>query len=184
MIKVVLFVLFPFFAFAQHVDYEGLSDEKLQVVLQKELQNMEAQGATPDLIMDKFVVDLDAYIQSREAYYRFVVHMAYIADKLLELKMQNGTDTSADFELTKKFKSKRTYQDYVNHKKTDAAKEAYENSTHDGILKLVVDDHEQYTEDEQKRYDGVIILLNKDPYFTHLNITDGQTSKIIMPNNK
>lgn len=97
MIKVVLFALFPLFTIAQQVDYESLSDEKLQTVLQKELQNMEAQGATPDLIMDKFVVELDAYIQSREAYYRFVVHMAFMADKLMEVKMQNGTDTSADF---------------------------------------------------------------------------------------
>jgi hypothetical protein len=177
MIKVFLFVLFPFFAFAQHIDYESLSDEKLQAVLQKELQDMEARGATPDLIMDKFVVELEVYIQSREAYYRFVVHMAYMADKLLEVKMQNRTETPSDFELAKKLKSQRTYQDYVNRKKTDAAKETWENSTHDGILKLVVDHHEQYTEAEQKRYDGLIILLNKDPYFSHLNITDGQTSK-------
>lgn len=85
--------------------------------------------------------------------------------------------------MAKKFKSQRTYQDYVNRKRTDAAIEVWENSTHDGILKLVVHSHEQYTEDEQKRYDGLIILLNTDPYFTHLKITDGQTSKVMMPNN-
>ena len=68
MIKVILF-LFPFCVFSQQIDYESLSDEQLQYVLQKELLNMEAKGATPDLIMDKFVVDLDRYLVSRETYF-------------------------------------------------------------------------------------------------------------------
>ncbi|MGC1632261.1 MAG: hypothetical protein WA749_09150, partial [Gelidibacter sp.] len=94
------------------------------------------------------------------------------------------TDKPSDFEMVEKFKilrKQKSYQDYVNHKRTDEAKEKWENSTQDGILKLVVDNHDQYTEAEQKRYDGLIILLNRDSYFTSFHITDGHTIKVILP---
>lgn len=184
MIKIVL-ILFPLFVFSQHIDYESLSDQQLQEVLQKELQDMESRGTTPNLIMDKFVVDLDVYLVSRETYFRFLVHTNYLFDNFLSVKMQDGTDKPSDFEMVEKFKERKkqkSYQEYLDHKKTDAAKEAWENSTQDGILKLVVDNHEHYTEAEQKRYDGLIILLNRDPYFTSFKITDGQTIKVILPN--
>ncbi|MGC1632569.1 MAG: hypothetical protein WA749_10710, partial [Gelidibacter sp.] len=62
MLKIVLLILFPLCVFSQHMDYESLSDQQLQEVLQKELKDMEARGATRDLIMDEFVVDRDAYM--------------------------------------------------------------------------------------------------------------------------
>ncbi|RXJ43777.1 hypothetical protein [Gelidibacter gilvus] len=182
MIKIVLFVLFPLGVFAQHIDYESMSDDQLQYALEKELLEMESRGATPPLIFEKFIVETDQYIMSRDAYYRFVVHLNYMADKMLAMKMQNGGDPASDLEMVKKLKNQKTYQEYVNYRKTDKAREHWENSTQDGILKLVVGDHEQFTEAEQKRYDGLIILLNRDPYFTYLNITDGKITKKIVPN--
>lgn len=182
MYKFFLLILFPLNVFAQHIDYESLSDEQLQYTLEKELLEMESRGATPPLIFEKFIVETDQYIQSREAYYRFVVHLSYMTDKMLTTKMQNGSDAESDFEMVKNLKNQKSYQEYIAFRKTDKAREYWENSTQDGILKLVVADHEQFTEAEQKRYDGLIILLNRDPYFTHLNITDGKTTKTIMPN--
>ncbi|MCK0114572.1 hypothetical protein [Gelidibacter sp. F63206] len=182
MAKFFLFILFSLNAFAQYIDYENMSDEQLQFTLQKELLDMEHRGATPPLIFEKFIMETDEYMMSREAYYRFVVHMNYVADKMLAMKMENGSDAVSDFEMAKKLKHQKTYQDYVDYRRTDKAKEHWENSTQDGILKLVVDDFGQFTKAEQKRYDGLIILLNRDPYFTHLNITDGKTTKKMMPN--
>lgn len=181
MAKIFLLILFPLNILAQHIDYESLSDDQLQYTLEKELLEMESRGATPPLIFEKFIMETDQYIQSREAYYRFVVHLSYLSDKMLAMKMQNGGDAASDLEMVKKLKNQKTYQEYVNYRKTDKAREHWENSTQDGILKLVVADHEQFTEAEQKRYDGLIILLNRDPYFTHLNITDGKTTKKMMP---
>lgn len=184
MTKLFLFVLLPIYAFTQHVNYESLSDDQLQDLLKKELYDMESRGATADLILDKFVAKDNAYLLSRESYFRVLVHTEYMFDKLLATKMQNGTDEPSDFDMNKEFKKRlkqKTYQGYMDHKKTDAAKEQWENSTEDGILKLVVDTHEQYSEAEQKRYDGLIILLNRDPYFTRFQITDGQTNKVILP---
>ena len=187
MIKCLLCLLFPLSVFSQYVDYKSLSDEQLQVLFQKELLDMEVRGATPDLIFDKFVIEKDVYLQSREAYYRFLVHTEYLFDKILARKMENGTDQPSDFEKIKKFKQRKKhqdYQEYLAYKKTDKAKEAWENNTQDGILKLVVEDHQHYTDAEQKRYDGLIILLNRDPYFSTLHITDGKTTDVILPKAK
>lgn len=181
MIKTILVILFPLCVFAQDINYKSMSDEELQVVLQMELQDMEAKGATPDLIFQKFVIETNKYIMSREAYYRFGVHAEYMVDKLLAMKMENDTEKAGDFEMIKKIKKRKSYQDYLDDKKSDQAKENWENSTQDGILKLVVDNHKQYNAAEQKRYDGLIILLNRDTYFTKLEITDGQTVKEILP---
>ena len=113
------------------------------------------------------------------------MHTDYMFEKLLSVKMQEDSDKSSDFEMfekLRKLKKQKSYQEYVDHKKTDEAKEQWENSTQDGILKLVVDNHEQYNVAEQKRYGGLIILNNRDPYFTSFQITDGQTQKVILKN--
>lgn len=97
---------------------------------------MESRGATTDLIMDKFVVDLDKYLVSKESYFRFLVHTDYMLDKILETKMADGIDKADDFEMVekfRKFKKQKRYQDYFNQKKTDAAEEQWENSTQDGV---------------------------------------------------
>lgn len=184
MFKIFLFILFPLFAFSQHIDYETMSDQQLQEQLKKELVNMQARGATPDLIFEKFVIERNAYRMSREAYFRILVHTDYLVDDMLTMKMEKGTDTPSDFEMVKKFKEgkkQKSYQDYVDHTKTDQAIEQWENNTYDGILKLVVDNHEQYSEAEQKRYEGLIILLDRDSYFSRFEITDGKTIKVIFP---
>lgn len=43
------------------------------------------------------------------------------------------------------------------------------------------ENHEHYNEAEQKRYDGLKILLSKDPYFTSFLITDGERIMMILP---
>lgn len=181
MIRIILVILFPLCVFAQVIDYKSLSDQELQIVLQKELQDMEAKGATPDLIFQKFVTETNVYLMSREAYYRFGVHAEYMMDKLLTMKIENDTDKLSDFEWLKNVKKRKSYQNYLDDKKTDEAKEYWGNSTQDGVLKLVVDSHKQYNAAEQKRYDGLIILLNRDAYFTKLEITDRQTIEEILP---
>lgn len=55
----------------------------------------------PFMIFEKFVVERDVYIQSREAYYRFVVHMGYLTEKMLEMKLKSGTDQSNDSGILK-----------------------------------------------------------------------------------
>ncbi|MBA6153149.1 hypothetical protein [Gelidibacter maritimus] len=182
MAKFFLFILISLNAFAQQMDYKSISDDQLKHSLENELLDMEKMGATSQSIFEKFVMETDAYIMSRESYYRFVVHLKYTTDKLLTKDVQNGSDAAKIFEIIEKMKHQKSYQDYVDSRRTDKAKEHWENSTQDGILKLVVDDFDQFTEAEQKRYDGLIILLDRDPYFTHLNITDGKTTKKIMPN--
>lgn len=67
MYKFFLLMLFPLGVIAQHPGYESMSDEQLQFTLEKELLDMERGGATPPLIFEKFIVETDQYMMSREA---------------------------------------------------------------------------------------------------------------------
>lgn len=183
MLKLLIICIFLFTsAHSQEIDYESLSDDELVKVLEKQQNNMIAKGATPSDMFDYFVVGNDDYIQSRLDYYKFLVHTKYVADMFIQMKIKAGTLEDNDLEIAKNIKNKnQTYADYLERKKTRDAKERWENSTQDGVLKLVVTNLEAFTEEEQKRYDGLILLLNRDEYFTAFKITDGKTSNIILP---
>lgn len=183
MLKLLIICIFLFTsAHSQEIDYESLSDDELVKVLEKQQNNMIAKGATPSDMFDYFVVGNDDYIQSRLDYYKFMVHTKYIANMFIQMKTKSGTLEDNDLEIAKSIKNKKqTYADYLELKKTDEAKATWEGSIQDGVLKLVVDDINAYTTEEQKRYDGLILLLNKDTYFTAFKITDGKESKMIYP---
>lgn len=169
-------------AHSQEMDYESLSDDELVKVLEKQQKDMIAKGATPNDMFNYFVVANDDYIQSRLDYYKFLVHTKYVADMFVQMKTKEGTLEDDDLEMAKSLKNKdKTYAEYLEYKKTEEAKEIWENSTQDGILKLVVSNLDAFTDEEQKRYDGLVVLLNKDYYFSEFKITDGKKSKIILP---
>lgn len=175
-----LVVLFISISGLAQPDYDELSDKDLQLKLSKELALLEANGADYKIIFDTFLVETDKYILSRVAYYRFDVFTKNISERYLDIKMKQGTLENNDVDTAEKIiKRNKTYQEYLDYKKTDEAKETWENSTHDGILKLVVNDIERLTEAEQKRYDGLVLLLNKDEYFKSFVITDGVNYKTI-----
>ena len=178
----IIFILLITSAHSQEIDYERLSDDELVKVLEKQQNDMIAKGATPNDMFDYFVVGNDDYIQSRLDYYKFLVHTKYVADMFIQMKTKEGTLEDNDLEIAKNIKNKKqTYAEYLEQKKTREAKERWENSTQNGILKLVVTNLETFSEEEQKRYNGLILLLNRDEYFTAFKITDGKTSKIILP---
>ena len=63
--------------------------------------------------------------------------------------------------------------DYLEFKKTDEAKEIWENNTSDGVLRMVVNNLAKYEDEEQKRYDGLKQLMTNDDYFHTLIVSDG-----------
>lgn len=183
MIKHLIICIFLFTsAHSQEIDYESLSDDELVKVLERQQKDMISKGATPIDMMEYFVVGNKDYIHSRLDYYKFQVHKNYVADMFVQMKTKEGTLEDNDLEMAKKLKKKeQTYADYLEYKKTDEAKAIWENATQDGVLKLVVDNLDSLSDEEQKRYEGLVILLNKDYYFSEFKITDGKTSKIIYP---
>ena len=84
------------------------------------------------------------YLNTREEYYRFQAKMKVIFD---EMGYYNG-----DKNVLKE-KLNRSYLDYLEFKKTDEAKEIWENNTSDGVLRMVVNNLGKYEDEEQKKYD-------------------------------
>ena len=107
------------------------------------------------------------YLNTREEYYRFQAKMKVIFD---EMGYYNG-----DKNVLKE-KLNRSYLDYLEFKKTDEAKEIWENNTSDGVLRMVVNNLGKYEDEEQKKYDELNQLMTNDNYFHTLIVSDGFSS--------
>lgn len=176
-----LIVFFCSFVGYSQTENVNLSDKALQNKLYKELTIMQKNGASADTIFEKFMIETDRYILSREAYYRLVVFTRNISELMIDKKMKEGNLKDSDLEMADGINKKmQNYSAYLENKKTEKAKETWENNVSDGILKLVVADINKLDEEEQKRYDDTLALLNRDDYFKSFVITDGIEYKTIL----
>lgn len=172
---------------AQELKTSNLSDEELKAKYYNELLDMEQRNSGFKETWEAYRPNLDEYIQSREDYYRSGAYFRRIAEKKIDSKKEKGEYTQE----VKKFNDKmlslanRTYEEYLEHKKTERAKETWENSVYDGLLRIVVDDMDNLTEEDNKRIYGKELMMKNDTFYKKLVVTDGYKTKIIYsPNNK
>lgn len=130
-----------------------ISDDELKKELREEYNKMKSSGANIFEGFKAFTPKSKNYILSKEEYYRRTIFFEDLAREFLK-NNKNG----------EKYKPK-TYAEYLEWKTTDEAKEEWENKTHDGVLKLVVDDLGDLTPEEQKKYDKKMELLLNDDFF-------------------
>ena len=156
---------------------EDIGDKDLKEKYYDEIVDMKKQGASFQDLYEKFISITynEKYIQTREEYYKA---------KAFWRLMSEGIDgENVNFTLKKNQRyakiQKRTYEEYLKHKKTDEAKINWENSVHGGDLRLVVENHDNYTQEEQKRFTKKMDMLHSDDWWKQLIITDGVTTKII-----
>lgn len=142
---------------------QDLPDEALKEKLRNELKKMKADGADFEAIANAFMIKTDKYILNREEYYRLQIYFEEIASK-----SQNKNTSAFDRILN------RIYPEYLEYKKTDEAKETWENNTHDGVLKLIVNDLDNLTSEEKKKYNKKKNLLFNDDFFTKFIMTNGK----------
>ncbi|MGJ8591912.1 MAG: M56 family metallopeptidase [Aquaticitalea sp.] len=156
---------------------QNLTDEQLQKKLYDEIMYMEKNGAGFSEI-HKIVMPVDSkYISSRTEYYRFMAYADYIFEKGIDRKLKEGSLEAEEIEEVEKMKENRkTYQDYLEWKKTDKAKDTWESGSRDGVLRLVVDDMNNLSEIEKKRKQQKIDLINRGNFFHSLLITDGKNA--------
>jgi len=130
---------------------QELSDEQLKEKLYKELIQLEESGADFFTISDAFMPKTDNYISTREEYYKFYVYTKRMFEKTKGTSLEYQGNMN---ELMSKMN--RTYSEYLEFKKTDEAKERWENQTSKGFLKLVVNKLGSLTDEEKKKYDNKI----------------------------
>jgi predicted CopG family antitoxin len=167
---------------------QEITDEQLKAQLYKELLKMKDEGASFSEILNFVMPDREKYISSRTEYLRFMAYSDYLLNQNIERKTGNGTLSAYDIERAEKmaFRKHRNYAEYREWKKTDEAKQLWELGTQDGILKLVVNDLANKTEEEQKRFDGLMKQLDTDNYFKKLVVCEvkgGSRLVIDSPNN-
>ena len=152
-----------------------MSDKELKKKLNKELNELKENIENKLNALQQFHKKTDKYLATREEYYRTQI---YYQEMLGLTNDISDIDRRSLKEL--KHKLDRTYDEYLKWKKTDEAKEVWENNTHDGVLRLVVDDLNNLTEEEKKKYNSKKKLLSKDVFFTRLMMTNVKGSEIKM----
>lgn len=165
------------------VNQESTDDELIKKY-HEEILTMKKNGSPFSEIVDYigFMGDKKYnYINSREDYLKFKAFMIFIAEGSIERKSEEGTLTQEDINSADVMKlgKHQSYADYVEWKKTKEAIELWELSTQDGVLKLVVEDVANKTEEETKRYNGLLKQLKNDDYFNKLVVTDGKSTLVL-----
>lgn len=114
----------------------------------------------------------DTYIISKEAYYKSIAYMRYLSEKMVERKSENGELTDEIIDLANKMKLMTSYAEHRDWLKTDEAKDRWEANASEGELRLVVNDMDNKTEAEQKRFDTLLSQLNTDKNFHKLVVCE------------
>lgn len=154
-------------------DFQELTDKQLKAKFSNELKEMESNGASFSEISNAHKPLGNLYVMSKGAYYKQQAFLKYMVHKSGTSKVNSSGALN------------RSYSDYLEWKKTDEAKEIWENNTHDGVLKLVVNDLDNLTSEENKKYNKKKELLSKDVFFTKLLMTDingDEIKMLIQPN--
>jgi BlaR1 peptidase M56/Gram-negative bacterial TonB protein C-terminal len=150
---------------SKEADNQELTDEQLKEKYYKEVQEIGENDIMKK--MNEFMPDLDKYILSREQLFKREMYFKVFIDRRKAIQKQKGEEISKDPIL-----KYNTYAEYLEWKKTDEAKELWENNIKNGVLRLVVNRMGNFTEYEQKSFDKKMEMIKKDKYFKKLLITD------------
>ncbi|GAA3553448.1 energy transducer TonB [Snuella lapsa] len=146
--------------------YQELDDESLKEKLYSDLLDMEKAGMSFTEILTASKLNSDRYFVSRVDFYK-----SQMADKYM---LSKGETLVKDLSRQQKM----TYADYLEYKKTDEAKLLWESDIKHGVLRLLVNDMDALTDEEQKRKEQKINLIKKDDYLNALRIENIDGSKM------
>ncbi|MEZ4797251.1 MAG: M56 family metallopeptidase [Flavobacteriaceae bacterium] len=146
---------------------QEMTDEELRDKYYVEMLDLYSSGKIQEL--SEFNKSLSIkYLNTKEEYYKFQASMRVLFDKMGDT--YSGDKSSFEAKINK------TYAEYLEWKKTDEAKEIWENNTYGGVLKMVVANIGSLTDEEQKRYDNLKQMMFKDDNYHSILISDGFNS--------
>ena len=171
----------------QDISYQELVDKYYKEIEELNKKNDDLDKTVEEFMLnEEFRVKHDNYILSIDELAKTEAFNKYLGDQYIEFKTKNGTITDDDIKMRDNGTiNHETYEDYLAYKKTDRAKKSWEGAIKDGVLRLVVNDLENLTIEEKKRYNKKKGFLSKDVFFTALLITDikeGALKMEIQPN--
>ncbi|WP_456441896.1 energy transducer TonB [Psychroserpens sp.] len=156
-----------------------LSDKELREKYYNQILEMEKNGLSFMEIHESIMLDPDKYIVSRTDYYKFTAYMEYIFKGSQKSKEENKEVSG--FSKSLKSKMNRTYEEYVAWKYTDEAKAIWGNNSRDGVLRLLINGSGKMTDQETKKMNHKLDMIERDPYFKKLIISSlyGNTTMVL-----
>jgi len=164
----------------ENQDTQKLVDEELKQKLYNEFIDMDKNGKTFFEIADFGITKQEKYIISKIQYYRLDAYLKYISDASIKRKSENGSLVDQDIEMAKRMTSKvsKTYEEYLELKKTDQAKKAWEADDRGSEIRLFVEDLNNLTSEEMKKQDMYVKQLKADDNYNKLIVSDYKDSNI------
>lgn len=168
-----------------HAEESQLSDEELKTKYFNEIKEIKDNGGLfPDI--RNFVKSAgDKYILNRYEYYKMSAFFDFMTRVSEKKETENDALTEADITRHQRMTSiyNRTYDEYMSWKQTDEAKDTWENNTRDGVLRLIVNDLGNISDEEKQKMNHKLDMIERDDYFKKLLVVsiDGH-SKIILQN--
>jgi len=120
------------------------------------------------------------YMQSKQDVAKAQALLRYKHTKLMDKKKAKGK-LSVDEERDLEFYGQKqySYEEYIAYKKSQKAKDAWENSAGNGELRLVVEDINNLSDAEQKKREQKIASIVNRSALKVLKITDGNTTTLL-----
>ncbi len=150
----------------ENQDTQELTDEALKLKLYEEIVALDKSGKTFMEITDFVIGKNEGYIVSRTQYYRLDAFKKYLSDKAVKPKTREGQDTQV---LSK---SKKTYKEYLEWKRTPEAKQNWMSNDNDGVLRLFVEDLSNLTSEENKQQVDKLDKLKTNDIYNTLVVAD------------
>ncbi|MEO5787741.1 M56 family metallopeptidase, partial [Gelidibacter sp.] len=167
----------PFPFLQKEVLYQELTFQELVDKYYKEIAELTRTKGSFNINNEEFFKRDDNYIESREVVARRQAFIKFMYTEIREKKQSEGQLTEADAEnYEKRINRFKTYEDYLDFKKTDVAKQGWENMGRNGELRLVVDNMAKLSDDENEMKAEKLALIDKDAFYYKLKMTDGKTT--------
>ena len=166
-------------------DSQELTDQELFDKYYNEIIELEKKGADFEEVYKLYVADNNNYILTREQYFKNSALYKYIFRFKYE-DINKGKPSDEKYkELVNRFEILHPYQDYLDHKKTDEAKQSWEGAIQNGVLRLVVNDTENMTGEEDEKYNKKLEFLEKDDFYTGVLVVsaDGKRKMMVHDSN-
>jgi bla regulator protein BlaR1 len=165
----------------ENQDSQELTDEALYDKYFNEIIELDENGATFDEIYNIYEVELDNYILPRKEYYKQNALHRFIFSLRKDQLKEDVILNEKDKKQYKKFSEFKPYKNYLNYKKSQKAKDSWESAIKDGILRLVVDDIGNMTNEENKKFNKKLEFFKKDPFYKGVLVmsSNGITQMIV-----
>lgn len=165
---------------AQQTQSIELEDKELYHALTEELKEMEQQEATPYEIIHAFSPYFDGIEPTKEEYYRAYIYKEHSIKEFIEIMKRQGVSESKIAKAKASFGYQRNYRDFLAYMKTTEGLIEWQNRSNLGVIKQLVDDMNDLTDEEQARFAENENFVYNDKFLDwyKLVLTDGKSTKV------